>query len=148
MAISEKISGWRAKIFVWIGLPVIAIAGLIFGAFDLVPAWQAKAGNGTPGTFTALHEECGRRSCTWYGDFATTEGGRQRTDVILYDQPDGLAVGKAVPAHDTGARKGVFSAAGGSTWLLMTGFVVAGVIAGVAWVIIVVRLVSRRRTRA
>jgi hypothetical protein len=143
---SEKINGWRTKVFVWIGLPVIAVAALFFGAFDLVPAWQAKAGDGTPGTFTVVHEECGRRNCTWYGDFAATEGGGQRTDVILYDDPDGLAVGDAVPVRDTGARNGVFAAAGGSTWLLMTGFVLVGVIAAVAWVVIVVRTVRRRRS--
>lgn len=144
----DKISGLRTKVFVWIGLPAIAIAALMFGAFDLVPAWQAKAGNGTPGTFTAVREECGRRSCTWHGDFAATEGGGQRTDVILYDEPDGLGVGQAVPARDTGARHGVFSTAGGSTWLLMTAFVVAGAIAAVVWVVMVLRWLSRRRAPA
>lgn len=142
---TDMISGWRTKVFVWIGLPVIAVAGLMFGAFDLVPAWQAKAGKGTPGTFTAVHEECGRRSCSWDGDFAATEGGGRRADVILYDEPDGLGAGDAVPARDTGARNGVFAAAGGSTWLLVTGFVLAGVLAAVAWVVVVARWVSRRR---
>ena len=148
MAVPEKINSWRTKAFVWIGLPVIAIAGLLLGAFDLVPAWQAKAGNGTAGTFTAVHEECGRRNCSWYGDFAAGEGGARRTDVILYDEPDGLGVGKAVPAYDTGARKGVFAAAGGLTWLLLTGFVLVGVAAAVAWVVIVLRALNRRRASA
>ncbi|MEV7805378.1 hypothetical protein AB0O28_20760 [Microbispora sp. NPDC088329] len=145
MAVFGNINGWRTKIFVWLGLPVIAVGGLIFGAFDLVPAWQAKAGNGTPGAFTAMHQECGRRNCTWHGDFATSEGGVQRTGVILYDEPDGLSEGKTVPARDTGARNGVFSAAGGSTWLLLTGFVAAGAVAGVAWIVIVARSIRRRR---
>lgn len=148
MAIFNKISEWRMKVFVWIGLPAIAIAGLMFGAFDLVPAWQAKAGNGTAGTFTAVREECGRRNCTWYGDFTASEGGARRTDVVLYDEPDGLAVGHDVPARDTGARNGVFSTAGGSTWLLVTGFVLAGVLSAAAWVVIVVRSISRRRAPA
>lgn len=148
MAIFDKIGEYRTKIFVWIGLPVIAVLGLTFGAFDLLPAWQAKAGNGMPGTFTAVREECSRRNCSWYGDFAATEGGGQRTDVILYDEPDGMAVGDAVPARDTGARNGVFSTVGGYTWLLITGFVAAGVIAAAAWVVIVVRSLSRRRAPA
>jgi hypothetical protein len=148
MAIFGKIGEWRAKVFVWIGLPVIAIAGLMFGAFDLAPAWQAKAGKGTSGTFTAVREDCGRRSCTWHGDFAATDGGGQRTDVILYDEPDALAAGDTVPARDTGARNGVFASEGGSTWLLLTGFAVAGVLAAVAWVIVVVRAVTRRRAPA
>ncbi|HEX5540671.1 MAG TPA: hypothetical protein VFX60_03775 [Micromonospora sp.] len=147
MSILDKISDWRAKVFIWIGLPVIAAAGFMFGAFDLVPAWQAKAGNGTSGTFTAVHEECSRRSCNWYGDFAAAEGGG-RVNVILYDEPSGLRAGDTVPARDTGARKGVFSTEGGFTWLLVTGFVVAGAIAAAVWVTIVVRWVSRRRATA
>ncbi|MFI9848258.1 hypothetical protein ACIHFD_65395 [Nonomuraea sp. NPDC051941] len=143
----ETISSWRTKIFVWIGLPAIAIIGLVFSAADVVPAWQANAGNGTLGTFTPVHEDCGRRSCSWYGDFTATEGGAKRADVILYDEPDGMAEGKAVPARDTGARNGVFSTTGGYTWLLTTGLVAAGAIAAVAWIVMVVRLISRRRTR-
>lgn len=148
MSIFNTISGWRTKVFVWIGLPVIAAAGLMFGAFDLAPAWQAKSGQGTPGTFTAIHEKCSRRNCTWYGDFTATEGDDHRKDVILYDEPDGLTEGATVPALDSGARNGVFAEAGGSTWLLLTGFVVAAVIAAVVWVVMVVRTISRRRTAA
>jgi tetrahydromethanopterin S-methyltransferase subunit B len=68
--------------------------------------------------------------------------------VILYDEPDGLAKGNAVPARDTGARNGVFSSEGGLTWLLMTGFVLGAVIAAVAWIVIIVRALTRRRTAA
>ncbi|MBQ0892120.1 hypothetical protein ABT214_14140 [Micromonospora purpureochromogenes] len=142
----DKINGWRTKVFVWIGLPVIAAIGLMMGATDLVPAWQAKGGSGTAGTFTAVNEECSRRNCEWHGDFVATDGGARRTDVILYDAPDGLAQGDAAPARDTGARKGVFSTTGGSTYLLATGLTLAGVVAAVAWVVMVVRMVRRRRT--
>ncbi|MEV0806401.1 hypothetical protein [Micromonospora sp. NPDC050200] len=141
----DKINGWRTKIFVWIGLPVIAAIGLMLGATDLVPAWQAKGGSGTPGTFTAVDEECSRRNCEWHGDFVAADGGARRTDVILYDAPDGLSQGGTAPARDTDARKGVFSTTGGSTWLLLTGLTVAGLVAAVAWVVIVVRLIRRRR---
>jgi len=148
VAIFDRISGWQTKVFVWIGLPAIAIMGLMFGAFDLVPAWQAKAGNGTSGTFTVVREECSRRNCDWFGDFVPDNGGGRRADVRLYDEPDGLQVGSSVPARDTGARMGVFSTEGGFTWLLVTGFVVAGVTAAVAWLVIVVRTVRRRRAPA
>jgi hypothetical protein len=141
----EKINGWRTKVFVWIGLPVIAAIGLMLGATDLAPTWEAKNGGGTPGTFTAVDEECSRRNCEWHGDFVATEGGARRADVILYDAPDGLTRGGTAEARDTGARKGVFATAGGSTWLLVTGFVLAGALAAVAWVVIVLRWVSRRR---
>ncbi|MGC4851962.1 hypothetical protein ACLQ24_00875 [Micromonospora sp. DT4] len=67
--------------------------------------------------------------------------------MILYDAPDTLSTGETAPARDTGARKGVFSTAGGSTWLLVTGLTLAGVVAGVAWVIFIVWTVRRRRAR-
>ena len=145
MGFLDKISGWRLKFFVWIGLPVIAVIGLMLGATDLAPAWQAKGGGGTAGTFTALDEQCSRRNCEWRGEFVATEGGVRRTDVLLYDAPDGLTAGATAPARDTGARKGVFSTTGGSTWLLLTGMTAAGVLALVAWVVIMVRKLRRRR---
>ncbi|SCL17064.1 hypothetical protein GA0070624_1200 [Micromonospora rhizosphaerae] len=144
----DKINGWRSKVFVWIGLPVIAAIGLMLGATDLAPAWEAKNGGGTSGTFTAVNEECGRRNCEWHGDFVATEGGAKRADVILYDAPDGLSQGSTAPARDTGARKGVFSTTGGSTYLLVTGLTVAGLAAAVAWVVIIVRMIRRRRQPA
>ncbi|HEX5595907.1 MAG TPA: hypothetical protein VFX61_07820 [Micromonosporaceae bacterium] len=147
MSISGKISTFRSKIFFWIGLPVIAVAGLIFGSLDLAPTWQAKFGNGTPGTFTAVHEECSRRNCTWYGNFVA-ENGDQRRDVILYDDPDGLGSGDTVEALDTGARNGVFATTGGYTWLLVTGITLAGVVAAVAWITTIVRWLGRRRATA
>lgn len=143
----DKISGWQTKVFVWFGLPVIAAIGLMMGATDLAPSWQAKNGGGTAGTFTALDEECSRRNCEWRGEFVA-EGGAKRTDVLLYDAPDGLTQGATAPARDTGARKGVFSTTGGSTWLLATGLTVAGVLALVAWVVIIVRTVRRRREQS
>ncbi|MEU3452520.1 hypothetical protein ABZ671_02780 [Micromonospora sp. NPDC006766] len=148
MGFLNTISGWRTKIFVWIGLPVIAAAALIFGTYDLAPAWQAKNGGGTEGTFTVEYQKCGRRSCDWRGTFIATEGDARRTDVILYDAPDGLAVGATAPARDTGARSGVFSTTGGSTYLLVTGITLAGAVALVAWVTIIVRAIRRRRAAA
>ncbi|MEU2613058.1 hypothetical protein ABZ570_15980 [Micromonospora sp. NPDC007271] len=148
MSFLNTINGWRTKVFVWIGLPVIAAIGLMLGVTDLAPAWQAKNGGGTPGTFTAVHEDCGRRNCEWRGTFEATEGGTPRTDVILYDAPDGLAPGATAPARDTGARAGVFSTTGGSTYLLVTGLTLAGVAALVAWVVIIVRAIRRRREAA
>jgi len=137
---------WRSAFVFWVGLPVIAVAGFTFGIFDLVPAWQAKAGSGVEGTFTAVREDCGRRSCDWRGDWVATDGSARRTDVILYDEPDGLTVGQQVAARDTGARNGVFSDEGGYTWLIMTALVVAGVVAAVVWILALVRVIRRRRT--
>ncbi|ATO15481.1 hypothetical protein O7600_20520 [Micromonospora sp. WMMA1998] len=147
MSFLNKIDGWRTKVFVWIGLPVIAGIGLMMGATDLLPTWQAHNGGGTAGTFTAVYEDCGRRNCEWRGTFAADQGDDRRADVILYDAPDGLAVGGTAPARDTGARAGVFSTTGGSTYLLVTGLTLAGVAALVAWVVIIVRTVRNRRAK-
>lgn len=143
-----KVSNWRTKVFTWVGLPVVAVAGLIFGSVDVVPAWKAKSGDGVVGTFTATREDCGRRSCSFYGTWTADDGSRTRTDVILYDEPDSLRVGGDTAALDSGARKGVFAKAGGSTYLLVTAFTVAGVAAAVAWIVLLVRAVRRRRTGA
>lgn len=141
----ERISNWRMKFFLWVGLPVIAVLGLAFAGPDVAPAWRAKSGAGTPGTFTAVREECGRRSCTWHGDFVPTDGGAVRRDVVLYDDPAGLTTGGTAAARDTGAGKGVYSTTGGNTWLLVTGLAVGGALAAVAWMVLIVWTVRRRR---
>lgn len=135
---------WQTKVFLWFGLPVIAAIGAMLGGFDLVPAWQAKGGNGTPGTFTAVREDCGRRSCSFYGDWVASDGSKTRSDVILYDEPDSLRVGGETAALDSGARKGVFATAGGSTYLLVTGMVLAGLAAAIGFVVFLVKTVRRR----
>ncbi|MBF9129737.1 hypothetical protein I0C86_12320 [Plantactinospora sp. S1510] len=143
MGILSKISQWRAKVFVWVGLPILVGIGVLT-ARDLVPAWQARSGGGTAGVFTAVQEDCSGRDCSWHGDFVSEDGTR-RASVILYDAPEGLGEGDTTAARDTGARKGVFSEAGGSTWLLVTGLTLAGGVAAGVWVTIVLRTVRRRR---
>jgi hypothetical protein len=145
MSTSSKIQNWRTTVFLWIVLPAIAIVGLWFGVQDVVPAWQAKAGSGTTGTFVAEREDCGRRSCSFYGTFTASDGAK-RTDVILYDEPGSLRVGGTTEAIDSGARNGVFATAGGLTYLLVTGFVLAGVAAAIGFVVVVTRTVRRRKT--
>jgi hypothetical protein len=65
--------------------------------------------------------------------------------VILYDEPGSLQVGGKTDALDSGARTGVFASGGGSTYLLVTGFTVAGVAAAVGWVIFLLRTFRRRK---
>jgi hypothetical protein len=148
MSALGALGSWRTAIFLWVGLPLIAVIGLVFGSVDVVPAWQAKGGSGTKGTFTAVREDCGRRSCSFYGNWKSADGAKSRTDVILYDEPDSLVVGGSTEAIDSGARKGVFATAGGWTYLLVTGLTVAGAAAAVGWVFFLVRTVRRRRGRA
>lgn len=146
MTTSSKIQDWRMKFFLWIGLPLIAVIGLVMGSQDVVPAWQAKLGTGTAGTFAADREDCGRRSCSFFGTFTASDGTR-RTDVILYDEPDSLRVGGTTAAIDSGARKGVFATAGGFTYLLVTGLTLAGAAAAIGWIVFLLRLLRRRGSR-
>ncbi|RSM56543.1 hypothetical protein DMB66_34075 [Actinoplanes sp. ATCC 53533] len=148
MGILSKISDWRMKFFLWVGLPIIAAMGAMFGAFDLVPAWQAHGGGGTIGTFTAEREECRRRSCDFHGSWAATDGSERRNDVILYDEPDALTTGQTVEAADTGARNGVFATAGGSTYLLVSAFVVGGLAAFAGWLFVIRNAIRGRRSAA
>ena len=53
--------------------------------------------------------------------------------MILYDEPDTLRVGGTTQAIDSGARHGVFATSGGSTYLLVTGFSLAGLAAALGW---------------
>jgi hypothetical protein len=145
VGILSKISHWRTKFFLWVGLPVLAGAGIMFGAFDLVPAWQAHNGAGTAGTFVAEREECGRRSCSLYGSWTATDGSKQLSDVKLNDGPDQVTVGQEIAAVDSGARMGVFAAAGGSSYLFVTAFVVGGVVALVGWVFVIRNAIKGRR---
>ncbi|WP_416901216.1 hypothetical protein [Micromonospora echinospora] len=139
-------AGWGMKFLLWAGLPFFALLGLALAVPDVASAWQAKSGDGTAGTFIARYETCGR-DCTWHGDFVPDGGGTPRNDVIVYDEPDGLTPGATVAARDTGARRGVFAAQGGNTWLIFTGLAVAGTLAAIGWVVILVRaMVKRLRT--
>lgn len=122
--------------------------GLMFGAFDLKPAWQAHNGGGTAGTFTAEREGCGRRSCSFHGSWAATDGSDRRDDVILYDEPDALRTGATIAAVDSGSRKGVFASAGGRTYLLVSAFVVAGLAALVGWIFVIRNAIRDRRRPA
>ncbi|OZV79989.1 hypothetical protein CA850_14760 [Micromonospora echinospora] len=135
------------KFLLWVGLPLLALLGLSLAVPDVASAWQAKSGDGTAGTFIARYETCGR-NCTWHGDFVPDEGGTPRSDVIVYDGPDELTAGATVAARDTGARRGVFAAQGGSTWLLFTGLAVAGALAAIGWVVFLVYRISRTVAKA
>ena len=124
---------WRMSIFLWIGLPFIAFVGIAKAAPDLVPAWKAQSGSGVTGTFTAAREVCSHGSCDFYGSWRAADGTSTRTDVLLYDEPDSLRIGETAVALDSGAAGGVFSTAGGSSYLLLTAFAVGGLAAAIAW---------------
>jgi hypothetical protein len=133
------------KFFLWAGLPLIAAMGLMFGSFDLVPAWQAHSGGGVAGTFTAQREDCGGHSCDFFGSWTSADGSRSLEDIGIYDEPDSFSTGQSIQAVDTGARHGVFATTGGSTYLLISAFVLAGVAALVGWISVIRNAFRRRR---
>jgi hypothetical protein len=141
-------SDWRMKFFLWIGLPVIAALGLGFGAQDVIPSWDAMNGKGTAGTFTAKREDCGRRSCSFYGDWVSSDGAKTRPDVILYDEPDSMRVGDSTDALDSGARSGVYTKGGSSTFYLTLAFTLAGVAAAIGFIFVLLRRFTRKREPA
>lgn len=132
------------KIFLWIGLPLIAVIGLGFSVRDVGPAWAAKNGEGTVGTFTAKREDCGRRSCSFYGDWVSADGAGRRSDVILYDEPDSMSIGGTTEALDTGARTGVFTKGGSGTFYLTVAITLAGVAAAIGFIFVLIRRFRRK----
>ena len=145
---SRPMSDWRMKIFTWVALPAIAFLGLFFGVQDIGPAWDAKNGNGVEGTFTAQREDCGRRSCSFNGDWASSDGTKTRTDVILYDEPDSMEIGDSTDALDTGGRAGVFTKGGSMTFYLTAAFVLAGIAAAIGFIFVLIRALTRKREPA
>lgn len=141
-------TSWRVKLFVYVLVPILGLVGLVSAGSDLGPAWDAKSGKGTAGSFTAVRVQCSRRHCTTYGDFTPTSGGSKRTDVILYDDHDHLGPGERTPALDSGADNGVYSTAGGYSWLVDTLVLVGSALALVVWAAVLAgRLVGRVRSR-
>jgi hypothetical protein len=140
--------GRRFTSFVWVGLPIIAAAGLFFGLRDAPAAWQAHRGEGVAGTFVATSARCKVSSdtcSTVYGDFTAADGSVKRTDVVLYEAPKALADGGETAAQDTGAPHGVFLPDGGSSYVMYTVFLAGGALAAIAWLLFLVSRFRRRK---
>jgi uncharacterized membrane protein len=129
----------------WFVVPVAAAVMLFYGVQDFVPDWTAKLGGGTVGTFTAEHEECGRRSCQWLGSFSSADGTVAREDVGLASGAADVSLGQSVPAVDTGNRVVVYPVGGGWDWLIVTVLDIAVLVLAVVWVLALRRKLRRRR---
>jgi hypothetical protein len=127
----ENTGGTGFRFFGWIVALLLGVAMLLFGYRNLIPAWQAAAGSGVVGTFTAERRECTRHktgeSCVLYGSWVASDGSSRRDHVLIYDQPKGLRVGGKAKALDTGAQ-GVFAARFGLTFLMATALTVGGLV--------------------
>ena len=111
-------------LWIWrIAVPILAVAFVPLLVSDLGPSWSARFGSGTPGTFTAVYEECRRtgragQSCAWRGDFSSEDGGAVRHGVVLAGADDADRAGRSAPALDTGDPYYVFPRNGGWNWLI------------------------------
>jgi hypothetical protein len=118
-------------------LPVCALVVVIFGVRDLPDALAAARGEGVPGTFVALAEDCsGRGECSWSGRFVPDDGSPALDNVLLNDDVPGGA-GQLVHVLYEGATGPaiVYQAQGDQTWVwiavLLTGAV--GYLGYCAW---------------
>lgn len=108
----------------WVGVPVVAIAILVWVPRDIGPAYRARFGSPVPGTFTAVSRDC-QRGCTSTGTWVSRDGSSVRSSVILASGGGAPRPGQSVEAVDAGDRAAVYPVGGGHDWLLSTILVVA-----------------------
>jgi hypothetical protein len=97
-------------------ISLVAIAGTIALLWRASDIWAATHGYGTPGTWTATHQDPGSRSMVrWYGDFTPYRDGPVRHDVPMEGYVD--------PVHGRGTVAAVYrsgtaySVPGSGQWL-------------------------------
>jgi hypothetical protein len=108
------------EIFVTWVIPLSMVVVLAFVIVDIGPAWAARFGHGTHGTFTAQHCQDRRGGCFWSGTFISGDRRDKRTEVGLGGGNNVTHVGQQVPAIDTGDRAIVYPANGGHDWAWTT----------------------------
>jgi hypothetical protein len=125
-------------------VPLFAVFVLTLSVQDIGPAWSAKFGNGTHGTFTADRCDRGKSGCFWKGTFVSDTGRTLRTDVGLASGDNVTHVGQQVEALDTGDRVNVYPAGGGWDWLYTMIFFVLSLTTLCIWTLIASIRVLRR----
>jgi hypothetical protein len=96
---------------------LVAIAGTIALLWRASDIWAAGHGHGTPGTWTATHQDNESKMIRWYGDFNPAGGGPVRHDVPMEGYVDPVHGKGTVPAT---YRSGTAYALDGSAqWLAL-----------------------------
>jgi hypothetical protein len=156
---SKKAGVRRSRRLLGRGAVAVAVAALLGIAGmatwqatqDLGPSWRALTGTGTKGHFTASDTYVlgfRHRWRVWTGRFVSDDGRIVRDPVRLEDAPADIAVGRPVPAIDTGAPRDVYGVPRGSALL---GSVSALVLSMAAWSVagwFLIRWLRRRRSGA
>lgn len=129
-------------------IPLAAACFLFYAVEDIGPAWSARLGNGTHGTFVAVRcERTAKAGCFWKGVFISDDGRIRRKDVGLASGGNVTHVGQQTQAMDTGDRANVFPVGGGWDWLIVTVFLVLSIAIIAIWTLVVpVQALLRRRT--
>lgn len=80
--------------FGWVFVPFMALFCLTIVVVSLPSTWVVATGGGTPGTFTAVLQECSPRGgCSWDGTYASDDGRVQLPEVIFDADPEGWRPG-------------------------------------------------------
>jgi hypothetical protein len=131
----------RGLSVVWFVLPLFATVGMTVGLSQLGPAWAAHNGEGVQGTFTAQWEKCKRSSCHYEGRWAAADGSKSFSRTTLNGDDVQLSGEGTAPALYSGDSDNVYATAGVSAPIAQTVLVVACFLAGIGWLIFVVRKV-------
>ncbi|MCW2877903.1 MAG: hypothetical protein JWQ95_2003 [Sphaerisporangium sp.] len=118
--------------------PAFTAVLTLLGAFllylvipNIGPAWRAARADGDPGVFTARSVSCvehpGHESCSWMGEFRSTDGRIDRTRVALYGSDrDSLRPGMETKAVDVGRPNLVYGPGGSREWVFTALLFIAG----------------------
>lgn len=128
-------------------VPVAILLALAFSLSVLGPAWAAKPGHGTRGTFTAVECVKQKGECSWSGSFISNTGTDQKADTSLASGASIAYTGQQVPAIDTGSATEVFPVGGGRDWLYSSLATVFLVLCLIFWTMKVPVAAIRKRRR-
>ncbi|WP_169982586.1 MULTISPECIES: hypothetical protein [unclassified Microbispora] len=114
-------AGRRSPFFIAV-LTFLAAFLLFLAVPSIGPVVRAARADGVPGSFTARQVECvrhpGHESCTWTGDFRSSDGAVLRTGVALYGADrEMLREGQRTPAVDVGRQNRVYGPGGSMEWV-------------------------------
>lgn len=132
--------------FGWVFVPFIALFCLTIVVVSLPSTWAVATGGGTPGTFTAVRQECSpRRICSWYGTYASDDGRVQLPEVIFDDDPEGWAPGSTATVVYAGGTDpaAVYSAGERFSVAAVLGFGALSLLSLAAWATALVYAVRR-----
>ena len=126
-------------------LPAFLVIVLAVSVWVMGPAWAAKLGHGTRGTFTAVLCVKQKGQCNWSGSFVSDTGTDQKNNVTLGDGAAITSTGQQIPAIDTGLPTEVFPADGGRDWLYSSIVALISALCLILWAVKVPIAEVRRR---